>query len=152
MAAPPLQLPPRASGSAARTRHWSVFQYTVPRPSALVERREQAAESADRNLRRKEKPVLAQVHALSQNEIDWLAGDLKDVGELMDEFPGFLGLCLPSACSEKAIRAIGAGVLFYVSQLGMKAPDVKLGIQLAECVTKEKLSTPEQSSTLLAAS
>ncbi|KAL1432026.1 hypothetical protein MTO96_013696 [Rhipicephalus appendiculatus] len=84
--------------------------------------------------------------------MDKQKGDLKDVGELMDEFPGFLGLCLPSACTEKAIRAIGAGVLYYVSQLGMKAPDVKMGIELAGCVTKEKLSTHEQSSTLLAAS
>lgn len=84
--------------------------------------------------------------------MDKQKGDLKDVGELMDEFPGFLGLCLPSACTEKAIRAIGAGVLYYVSQLGMKAPDVKMGIELAGCVTKDNLSTHEQSATLLAAS
>lgn len=84
--------------------------------------------------------------------MDKQKGDLKDVSELMDEFPGFLGLCLPSACTERALRAIGAGVLFYVSQLGMKAPDVKMGMELVECVTKEKLGTHEQSATLLAAS
>lgn len=84
--------------------------------------------------------------------MDKQKGDLKDVSELMEEFPGFLGLCLPSACTEKALRAIGAGVLFYFSQLGIPAPDVKMGIELAGCVTKEKLKVHEQSATLLAAS
>lgn len=84
--------------------------------------------------------------------MDKQKGDLKDVSELMEEFPGFLGLCLPSACTEKALRAIGQGALFYFSQLGLKAPDVKMGIELAGCVTREKLKVHEQSATLLAAS
>ncbi|EEC06790.1 conserved hypothetical protein [Ixodes scapularis] len=42
--------------------------------------------------------------------LDKQKGELKDVAELLEEFPGFLGLCLPSACTVKSLKAVGKGV------------------------------------------
>ncbi|KAG0409968.1 hypothetical protein HPB47_012915, partial [Ixodes persulcatus] len=78
-------------------------------------------------------------------------GELKDVAELLEEFPGFLGLCLPSACTVKSLKAVGKGALFLLRTLGAKPPNVKLGIEVVDCVTKDSLKSHEQSATVLAA-
>uniref|UniRef100_A0A147BET2 Nose resistant-to-fluoxetine protein N-terminal domain-containing protein n=1 Tax=Ixodes ricinus TaxID=34613 RepID=A0A147BET2_IXORI len=77
-------------------------------------------------------------------------GELKDVAELLEEFPGFLGLCLPSACTVKSLKAVGKGALFLLRTLGVKPPNVKLGIEVVDCVTKDSLKGHEQSATVLA--
>uniref|UniRef100_V5GKE9 Putative acyltransferase n=1 Tax=Ixodes ricinus TaxID=34613 RepID=V5GKE9_IXORI len=77
-------------------------------------------------------------------------GELKDVAELLEEFPGFLGLCLPSACTVKSLKAVGKGALFLLRTLGVKPPNVKLGIEVVDCVTKDSLNSHEQSATVLA--
>lgn len=78
-------------------------------------------------------------------------GELKDVAELLEEFPGFLGLCLPSACTVKSLKAVGKGVLFLLRAVGAKPPNVKMGIEVVDCVTKDSLKNHEQSATVLAA-
>ncbi|CAN7992837.1 unnamed protein product [Ixodes hexagonus] len=83
--------------------------------------------------------------------LDKQKGELRDVAELLEEFPGFLGLCLPSTCTVKSLKAVGKGALFLLRAMGAKPPNVKLGIEVVDCVTKDSLKRHEQSATILAA-
>lgn len=77
--------------------------------------------------------------------------NLRDVSELLDEFPGFLGLCLPSPCTKKSVQTVFKSLGYGLSQFLKKPPNVKLGLDVVDCVTKAETKRREATPTVLAA-
>ncbi|XP_064463940.1 nose resistant to fluoxetine protein 6-like [Ornithodoros turicata] len=76
--------------------------------------------------------------------------NLKDVSQLLEEFPGFLGLCLPSPCTSENLRAVGRALKFGMGHFLEKPPKVNVDMEVVDCVTKEDTTRREVTLTLLA--